>query len=73
MLKVMLLGTLTLLVSACAGGVAGDKSLEAMCQRTAGTRTAHAAALADDGGVKSLLTGDKLILQLDGGCEPYDK
>ena len=73
MLKTMLILTLTLSVLGCSGGVVADKGLEALCQRTQADRTTHAAALADDGGVKSIMSGRMLIGKIDGGCEPYDK
>lgn len=41
---------------------------EALCDGTEAARTAHAAALAEDGGDKSLLTGARLIKLIDAGC-----
>lgn len=40
----------------------------AICEATAADTTAHAAALAQDGGPLSLVTGQKLISRLDAGC-----
>ncbi|MBC7181303.1 MAG: hypothetical protein H5U14_14620 [Roseovarius sp.] len=40
----------------------------ALCEGTASATTAHAAALAADGGPRSLDTGALLIRQLDAGC-----
>lgn len=61
---------LTLLATGCAFvGEGKDRSLGALCERTAGDRTAHAAALAADGGPKSILTGRNLIIKLDAGCD----
>ena len=72
----LLLATTLLLSATGCGLVAGageDKSLQATCERTAAARTAHASALADDGGTKSALTGRNLIAVLDAACAPYDK
>jgi hypothetical protein len=41
----------------------------AICDGTAVARTAHAAALAQDGGVMSISTGAYLIRVLDAGCD----
>lgn len=41
----------------------------AICEATNKTRTAHAAALAEDGGNLSVVTGQKLIAQIDAACE----
>lgn len=40
----------------------------AICDGTAQSRTAHAAALVEDGGPQSLVTGALLIQQIDAGC-----
>lgn len=40
----------------------------AICDGTAQSRTAHAAALVADGGPKSMVTGALLIQQIDAGC-----
>lgn len=65
MRNVICLMILTSFVSGC---VAGVPSGEALCSGTAQTRTAHAAALADDGGPKSMATGARLIALVDGAC-----
>ncbi len=39
-----------------------------ICDGTAAARTAHAAALAQDGGDASVVTGARLIRLLDAGC-----
>jgi hypothetical protein len=57
---------LTLPVTGCVSGAIG----EAICDGTEAARTEHAAALADDGGPLSLVTGARLIQLLDAGC--YD-
>jgi hypothetical protein len=43
-------------------------SQSAICDGTAATRTAHAAALAEDGGDLSVTTGARLIRQIDAAC-----
>lgn len=58
---------LTLLVSAC--GVGG--SLEAYCVGIEKSFAAHADALAEDGGPKSILTGDVLVRRHDAVCASY--
>ena len=40
----------------------------AICDGTSAARTAHAAALAQDGGDASVVTGAALIRLLDAGC-----
>ena len=56
--------TLTLLVAGC-GNVGSDA---AVCTGTEAARTAHAAALAADGGDRSVTTGAYLIRLIDAGC-----
>ena len=51
-------------VTGCAKGVSDS----ALCAGTAHATTEHAAALAEDGGARSLVTGAFLIRQLDAGC-----
>lgn len=65
-MKPLLLMTLMLPASGCMHVQSG--SLEALCDGTAADRTAHAAALAEDGGDKSVVTGQRLISRLDAGC-----
>lgn len=55
---------LTLPVTGCVS-VASN---EAICDGTEAARTEHAAALADDGGPLSLVTGARLIRLVDAGC-----
>lgn len=55
---------LTSIVSGC-GTVVADS---AICAGTDRLRTQHAAALAEDGGPKSVATGRRLIATLDAGC-----
>jgi hypothetical protein len=56
--------TALIAVSGC-GSVVSDS---AGCARTAQTITDHAAALAEDGGDRSVVTGAFLIKQLDAWC-----
>jgi len=41
----------------------------AICNGTEASRTAHAAALAEDGGDNSVITGAYLIRQIDAACQ----
>jgi len=43
-------------------------STDAICAGTEAARTEHAAALAHDGGTKSIVTGARLIRLIDAGC-----
>lgn len=61
------MGTLILLISTVSG-CASAVSDSALCGGTERARTAHAAALAKDGGPLSLATGRALIATLDAGC-----
>ena len=56
---------LAFFVTGCESAVSGD----AVCDGTAAATTAHAAALAEDGGPQSIVTGARLIRQLDAGCQ----
>ena len=53
----------------CAPGCVKEANETAICDGTAVARTAHAAALAQDGGVMSISTGAYLIRVLDAGCD----
>jgi hypothetical protein len=61
----MTLCCLTMLASGCAGVV----SETAICDATTASRTDHAAALAADGGDRSVVTGALLIRQIDAACQ----
>ena len=65
-MRAILAMTLTFCASGC-GSVGG--SLEAYCDGSAATMAAHATALADDGGPRSLVTGVAVIRQRDAVCE----
>lgn len=56
---------MTLLLPA-AGCLSADAA--AICDGTRPDRTAHAKALAEDGGDKSVVTGARLLKKLDAGC-----
>jgi hypothetical protein len=56
--------TTAMLVSGC--GIAASSS--AICDGLAADVTAHAAALAEDGGDRSVQTGARLIQRFDAGC-----
>lgn len=56
--------TLMLLAAGCTSAV----SEAALCDGTAVARTEHAAALALDGGDRSVVTGARLVKMLDVGC-----
>lgn len=56
---------LATLVSGCGIAVSG----EAICDGLASDVTDHAAALAEDGGERSVETGVRLIRKFDAGCE----
>ena len=52
-----------MLASGCATG-----SLDAFCAAAASDAAAHAAALVDDGGDLSVVTGQNLISRMDAAC-----
>lgn len=49
-------------------GCVSAANAPAICDGTATARTEHAAALADDGGDRSVVTGAHLIRLIDAGC-----
>ena len=53
----------------CVTGCVSVANETAICDGTSVARTAHAAALAEDGGMQSLSTGAYLIRVLDAGCD----
>lgn len=55
-----------LLVAGCMSASPG--SLDALCKGTARDRDNHAAALAADGGDRSVTTGQALISKVDAAC-----
>ena len=62
-MKWFLLLTLTLLAQACA-----PVSLPALCTESVLPMSEHAAALIEDGGDRSVVTGDYLLRVIDAGC-----
>ncbi|PQO23065.1 hypothetical protein C2I36_09810 [Rhodobacteraceae bacterium WD3A24] len=57
---------LPLIASGCAGGALVDQ--RELCAGTKELRPDHAAALAEDGGPRSVVTGRRLIATMDAGC-----
>lgn len=53
---------------ALGAGCTTAPSSNAICDATKDSRTAHAGALYEDGGPKSVMTGAYLIAQIDVGC-----
>lgn len=60
--------TLTMILSGCFGAGVDPAASRPLCDGTAEDRTAHAAALAADGGPLSRATGRVLIARIDAGC-----
>ncbi len=56
---------LMMIVTGCASAVSDS----AICDGTVLSRTEHAAALAEDGGNQSVVTGARLIRQIDAACK----
>ena len=52
----------------CVSGCVSGASPDAVCDGTSAARREHAAALAVDGGPRSLVTGALLIRKIDAGC-----
>lgn len=59
------IASMTFMLTGCVNAVSGN----AICSGTESARTEHAAALADDGGPLSLVTGARLIQLIDAGCD----
>lgn len=59
---------LVMIPLSCATGCVSAASDKAVCDGSEQARTDHAAALAQDGGVLSTVTGARLIQLLDAGC-----
>jgi hypothetical protein len=64
MRKILLATALMLPVTGCVTAVSGD----GICSGIGRAVSDHAAALADDGGDRSVTTGARLIALLDAGC-----
>lgn len=60
--------TLVMTLAFCATGCVNAASNKAVCDGSKQARTDHAAALAQDGGVLSTVTGARLIRLIDAGC-----
>jgi uncharacterized protein YceK len=65
MLKTLSKMTLLCFVSGCSSVVSSN----AICDGTAAARTKHAAALAEDGGDASVVTGATLVMMIDAACK----
>ena len=59
---------LTLLASGCMSVAANEGALAGFCEGIEPRVVAHAKALAADGSVAAVLTGDDLIAGIDAGC-----
>lgn len=59
---------LALCLMTLASGCTREVSNSAVCDGSARLRYEHAAALAKDGGDKSVITGMRLIKAIDAGC-----
>ena len=68
MKRALALATLMMTVSGCFGAGSDPVDEPTICAETAEETTAHAAALAEDGGPRSVSTGRELIAELDAGC-----
>lgn len=64
--RLKLLTILLVCASGCAPGV--GPSEPALCDGPEAAMRDHAAALAEDGGEQSVMTGARLIRALDAGC-----
>ena len=60
--------SLVMILALPIGGCVSAVSDSAICAGSARATTEHAAALADDGGLRSQVTGARLIRLLDAGC-----
>jgi hypothetical protein len=61
--------TLAMILILLGAGCTKEVSQAAICDATAASRTDHAAALAADGGDRSVVTGALLIRQIDAACQ----
>ena len=62
-IKLMILSMILALAQACA-----PVSLPALCTASESPMSDHAAALIEDGGDRSVVTGDYLMRVIDAGC-----
>lgn len=53
----------------CVSGCVSVANSNALCDGTFSVRTKHAAALAEDGGDASVVTGAHLIMMIDAACK----
>lgn len=64
----MYMAILAITLAATQAGCVSVASDAALCGGTEAARREHAAALAADGGDRSVLTGARLIRLMDAGC-----
>lgn len=60
--------SLAMILALSVSGCVSVANNAAVCDGTVAARREHAAALAADGGDRSVLTGAKLIRLMDAGC-----
>ncbi|SDW78865.1 hypothetical protein SAMN04488238_103354 [Roseicitreum antarcticum] len=68
-MRILVAVILMMTVSGCWRGASDVVDNRPICDGTEAQRTAHAAALAADGGPQSVVTGRALIAAVDAGCE----
>ncbi|WP_333828300.1 hypothetical protein [Pararhodobacter sp.] len=67
-MRILVMAILMMTVSGCWRGASAPAESRPLCEGTEQERTDHAAALAADGGPRSVVTGRGLIAKLDAGC-----
>lgn len=67
-MRTLALVILTTMLAGCFGEGKRPAKAPPICSGTEQDRTAHAAALARDGGAESQRTGRALIAKIDAGC-----
>lgn len=67
-MRILAAGLAMMMLGGCFGAGRAPVDPPVICAATAADRTAHAAALAVDGGPASRRTGRVLIAKLDAGC-----
>lgn len=67
-MRILALVILMMTLAGCWRGASAPVESPPLCDGTEAERTAHAAALARDGGPESRRTGRVLIARIDAGC-----
>ena len=67
-MRILALAIMMMTLSGCWRGASAPVESRPLCDGTEAERTAHAAALARDGGQESQRTGRVLIAKIDAGC-----